>query len=162
MEICSKALKYGDDISTDLIIAGKYSKTLSAEELAMHAMEDLDPDFTQKVKTASVLVAGEYFGRGSSREAAPCALLEAGVSCVIAKSFARIFYRNAINVGLPILECDTDLISEGDTIQYTLGADHVLNETTGNRISVAPLPEIMVEIFKSGGLVQHFIKHGDF
>ncbi|MGI6703722.1 MAG: 3-isopropylmalate dehydratase [Clostridia bacterium] len=162
MEIKDKVIKYGNDINTDLIIAGKYTKTLSNEELAVHAMEDLDVHFTKKVKGASIVVAGSYFGCGSSREAAPVALRAAGVSCVFAKSFARIFFRNAVNVGLPIVECDTDRINDGDTLRYVLGSSEVINETTGESIPVNPLPEIMVKIFQTGGLVQYFRETGGY
>lgn len=162
MVIKDKVIKYGNDINTDLIIAGKYTKTLSNKDLAIHAMEDLDIDFTKKVKDASIVVAGSYFGCGSSREAAPVALRTAGVSCVLAKSFARIFFRNAVNVGLPTVECDTDLINEGDTVRYVLGDNKIINETTGKSIPVKPLPEIMVEIFQRGGLVPYFQETGGY
>ena len=116
----SKALVYGDSINTDLIIAGKYTKTLDFNDLAAHCMEDLDPDFGRRVEKGDVLVAGSNFGCGSSREQAPIALKYAGVGAVLAKSFARIFYRNAINVGLPVLICDTSSIREGDLVRIDM------------------------------------------
>ena len=116
MLLSAKAIVYGDDINTDLIIAGKYTKTLDIGALSSHCMEDLDPDFHQKCEGGAIVVAGKYFGCGSSREHAPIAIKESGVACVIAKSFARIFYRNAINIGLPIFECEaaSDGIAAGD------------------------------------------------
>ena len=157
-----RAIRYGNDISTDLIIAGKYTKTTNLNELAMHAMEDLDPCFQQKVQAGGILVAGEYFGCGSSREQAPVALREAQVRCVIAKSFARIFYRNAVNVGLPIIECDTDRISDNDELEYTFGDDMLKNMTTGEDITVRPLPEMMLRIFCAGGLTQYIKENRGF
>jgi len=162
MTIKDKVIRYGDDINTDVIIAGKYTKTFSIETLAQHAMEDLDRDFTTKIKQASIIVGGSYFGCGSSREAAPIALKAAGVSCIFAKTFARIFYRNAINIGLPIVECNTDNIHEGDVLVYELGSDTVVNETTGERLKTQPLPDIMLDIFKCGGLVEYFRQTGGY
>ena len=158
-----KCLKYGDDISTDLIIAGKYTKTLDLTTLALHAMEDLDPSFRQRMgEEGCILAAGDYFGCGSSREQAPVALKEAGVACVAAKSFSRIFYRNAVNIGLPIIECDTDAIADGDVLEYELGDSAVRNVTTGAVLPVAPMPDIMVEILHDGGIAGHFAKKGGF
>jgi len=158
----SKCLKYGNDISTDLIIPGKYTKTLVIQELADHAMEDLDANFKEKVAAGStIVVAGTYFGCGSSREQAPVALKAAGVELIAAKTFSRIFFRNAVNVGLPIVECDTDRISEGDELSYTVGSDVLKNLTTGEELSVIPLPPIMVEIMACGGITGYFKnKHG--
>lgn len=156
-------IKYGDDISTDLIIAGKYTKTLVIADLALHAMEDLDPQFHEKVDAGrKILVAGNYFGCGSSREQAPVALKASGIACVVAKSFSRIFYRNAVNIGLPILECDTTGIADGDELEYRLGDSQILNVTKGQKLSIAPLPEIMVEILNDGGIRGHFSKKGGF
>lgn len=156
-------LKYGDDISTDLIIAGKYTKTLDLAELARHAMEDLDPQFHKKLGTeGGILVAGNYFGCGSSREQAPVALKESGVACVVAKSFSRIFYRNAVNIGLPVVECDTDQIQDGDLLEYTLGGGSIRNLTSSQSLPVSPMPEIMVEILMDGGIEGHFAKKGGF
>lgn len=156
-------IKYGDDISTDLIIAGKYTKTLNLADLALHAMEDLDPAFHEKLdKGQRIIAAGKYFGCGSSREQAPVALKESGIVCVAAKSFSRIFYRNAVNIGLPIIECDTDQIKDGDLLEYDLGSDELKNLTSGKNLPVFPMPEIMVEILNNGGIEGHFIKKGGF
>lgn len=156
-------IKYGDDISTDLIIAGKYTKTLVIADLALHAMEDQDPKFHEKVDAGrKILVAGKYFGCGSSREQAPVALKASGIACVVAKSFSRIFYRNAVNIGLPIVECDTTDIEDGDELEYNLGDSQILNVTKGQTLAIAPLPEIMVEILNDGGIQGHFAKKGGF
>ena len=156
------ALKYGDDISTDLIIAGKYTKTLNLQDLVDHAMEDIDPDFLARVGDGAVLVAGKYFGCGSSREQAPVALKAAGIKVVLASSFARIFFRNAINIGLPIMECDTSTISDGDMIDFDIATGSVTNVTTGDVIQAKPLPDNMVEILSAGGVVEYLKEHGSF
>ena len=159
----SACIKYGNDISTDLIIAGKYTKTLVLSDLALHAMEDLDLDFHKKVESGRrIIVAGSYFGCGSSREQAPVALKESGIELIVAKSFSRIFYRNAVNIGLPIVECDTDEIEDGDVIEYVLGGNRLQNKTRGLSLPVAQLPEIMVEILNDGGILGHFAKKGTF
>lgn len=159
----SGCIKYGNDISTDLIIAGKYTKTLNLADLAMHCMEDLDPDYHQKLDSGrSIIVAGNYFGCGSSREQAPVALRESGVKLIVAKSYARIFYRNAVNVGIPIVECDTDRIDDGDVLEYNLGDKELINHTKNERYRVQPMPQIMVEIMLDGGIVPHFVKKGKF
>lgn len=159
----SKCIKYGNDISTDLIIAGKYTKTLNLQDLALHAMEDLDPDFHQKVdQGCEILVAGDYFGCGSSREQAPVALKEAGIRCIVAKSFSRIFYRNAVNIGLPIIECDTDEIHEGDELEYELGDGFLRDITAGKQYEVSPMPDIMISILQDGGIAGHFARKGGF
>lgn len=158
-----KCIKYGDDISTDLIIAGKYTKTLNLADLALHAMEDLDPFFHEKMdEKTGIIVAGNYFGCGSSREQAPVALKESGVACVVAKSFSRIFYRNAVNIGLPIIECDTSQIQDGDLLEYELGDEVLKDLTTGQDYAIASMPDIMVEILKDGGIAGHFKKKGGF
>jgi len=156
MKVLAKALKYGDDINTDLIIAGKYTKTINKKELALHAMEDIDPDFTDKAKEGVFVVAGSNFGCGSSREQAPTALKEAGVLCIAAKSFARIFYRNAINIGLTLVECDTSSIADGDVLEYEVGSETVKNVTTGKKTRIVALPEIMVDILLAGGVVNYY------
>ena len=160
----ANCIKYGDDISTDLIIAGKYTKTLNLGDLALHCMEDLDKDFHEKVDTEGrrILVAGKYFGCGSSREQAPVAIRESGIQLVAAKSFARIFYRNAVNIGVPIVECDTDRIDDGDELEYDLGAGFLKNITKNEQYPVAPMPQIMVEIMLDGGIAAHFRKKGGF
>lgn len=162
MNLKNKCIKYGNDISTDLIIAGKYTKTLNKNDLAIHAMEDIDADFTKKAQDGVFLVAGTYFGCGSSREQAPVALKEAGVVCVVAKTFSRIFYRNAVNIGLPIAECDTDRIKDGDELEYTLGGSKLINKTTGEILEISPLPKRMIDILMDGGVVEHLKKGGAF
>ena len=161
MNITGNAIVYGDDINTDLIIAGKYTKTLNTRDLVDHCMEDLDPQFHEKCAGGAIVVAGKYFGCGSSREQAPVALLESGVKCVAARSFSRIFYRSAINIGLPLVECDTSFIREGDTLEYALGGSVLHNKTTGEERSVSPLPEMMVKILAAGGMVRYIrANHG--
>ena len=162
MLLSAKAIVYGDDINTDLIIAGKYTKTLDIGALSSHCMEDLDPDFRQKCEGGAIVVAGKYFGCGSSREQAPTALKESGVQCVAAKSFSRIFYRSAINIGLPLIECDTSTIREGDTLEYELGGSELRNLTTGEAIPVKPLPALMQNILRCGGMVEVMKKYGGF
>lgn len=155
-----RVIKYGDDISTDLIIAGKYTKTLNRNDLVAHAMEDLDESFHEKLKTRKILVAGTYFGCGSSREQAPVALKEAGVSCIVAKSFSRIFYRNAINLGLPLAECDTDLIEDNDDLEYLPQEGVVIDYTKKIKLSVAKMPQIMIDILNSGGVIEYIKAQG--
>ncbi|MGV8082324.1 MAG: 3-isopropylmalate dehydratase small subunit [Coriobacteriia bacterium] len=164
MELRAKAFKFGDDVNTDYIISGKYKfKSADMEAMAVHAMEELDPDYYSKVKpNGGFLVAGTNFGMGSSREQAPLVLIHANTKAVLAKSFARIFYRNAINTGLPVVECDTDLIGERDELAVDLEAGVVRNLTTGTEIPFAPLPPVMAQLLADGGLVEHFKKHGGF
>ncbi|MDI6874862.1 MAG: 3-isopropylmalate dehydratase small subunit [Actinomycetota bacterium] len=151
------AWRYGRDIDTDVIIPARYLTATTAEELGAHCLEDLDPAFARKVKPGDILVAEENFGSGSSREHAPLAIKGCGVSCVIASSFARIFYRNAINVGLPILECPEAVAdtSTGDRLRVDLEAGTVENLTTGNRFQAQPFPDFMQEIISRGGLVEY-------
>lgn len=152
----SKALVYGDSINTDLIIAGKYTKTLDFNDLAAHCMEDLDPDFVRRVDKGDVLVAGSNFGCGSSREQAPIALKYAGVGAVLAKSFARIFYRNAINIGLPILECETAAngIDAGDEVEVNFDTGVITDVTKGESWQAAAFPPFIQNIIKAGGLLK--------
>lgn len=157
-----KAFKYGDAVNTDVIIPGKYTKTLDLTQLAAHVMEDLDPSFRDRVRPGDFVVAGANFGCGSSREQAPVALKAAGVCCVAATSFARIFYRNAINIGLPLIECNTSAISDGDILSFTLGDRELLNETTGRSVAVEPLPPVMVNILQSGGLAPFIRQHNGY
>lgn len=157
----SKALVYGDSINTDLVIAGKYTKTLDFNELASHCMEDLDPQFSQRIEKGDVLVVGSNFGCGSSREQAPVALKYAGVSAVLAKSFARIFYRNAINVGLPVMVCDTTGIGDNDTISIDMDRGEVTINNS-KKISCQALSPIMQSILSAGGLVEFLKEKGDF
>lgn len=154
-----KVIKYGDNVSTDAIIAGKYTKTLNFQDLADHAMEDLDPDFREKVRHRKVIVAGTYFGCGSSREQAPTALRVCGVECILAKEFARIFFRNAINVGMCVAQCDTTLIDDGDEITFSPGDKAVINHTKNISIPVARMPQIMVDILADGGVVNYLKNH---
>jgi methanogen homoaconitase small subunit len=150
--IRGKAWVYGEDVDTDVIIPGPYLRTKDIKELACHAMEGLDPDFANKVKTGDVIVAGKNFGCGSSREQAPLALREAGVACVVAKSFARIFYRNAINVGLPVMEADV-VCREGEVVEVDLSRGTV---TVGERTFLGTkLPDFLLAILQDGGLVAH-------
>ena len=155
MKFEGDVIKYGRDIDTDVIIAARYLNTSDAEELAKHCMQDLDPTFVQRVKPGDLMVAEENFGCGSSREHAPLCIKTAGVSCVIAKSFARIFYRNAINIGLPIMECPeaVDGISEGDRVSVDADAGVIVNETTGESFTAQPFPPFIKEIIEAGGLV---------
>ncbi|AEG15251.1 3-isopropylmalate dehydratase small subunit [Desulfofundulus kuznetsovii DSM 6115] len=163
MLLQGKAHKFGDDVNTDYIISGKYKfKTLDMRELAKHVMEDLDPDFYQKINAGDFIVAGRNFGCGSSREQAPLAIKYAGISAVLAKSFARIFFRNAINTGLPVVECDTDRIEPGDELMVDLSTGVITNKTKGLTIAAKPLPPVMIKILNDGGLVAHFRKYGGF
>jgi 3-isopropylmalate/(R)-2-methylmalate dehydratase small subunit len=158
-----KVFKFGNDISTDLIIAGKYAHLRSnLPELAKHAMEDANPDFAAKVQPGDFIVGGSNFGLGSSREHAPLVIKMAGVSAILAKSFARIFFRNAINQGVPVLVCDTDSISEGDLLEIDLAAGTVSNMTKQQTIIFAKIPPAMIGILNEGGLVPYINKYGDF
>lgn len=162
MRIEGKVIRYGDNVDTDVIIAGKYTKTLQMQELAEHAFEDLDPAFGEKARTASIIVAGRNFGCGSSREQAVLAIQYSGIRCVVADSFARIFYRNAINCGLVLIETDTSGITDGDVVSYEMGASVFRDETTGTETAVCPLPPIMRDILKEGGLTGYLKKHGGY
>ncbi|MDI6796109.1 MAG: 3-isopropylmalate dehydratase small subunit [Desulfatibacillaceae bacterium] len=148
--------RFGDDIDTDLIIAARYLNTSEPAELAKHCMEDADPNFVKKVQPGDVIVAGKNFGCGSSREHAPIAIKAAGVSCVIAKSFARIFYRNAFNMGLLILECpDADAIKEGAELVVDADKGVITDKALGKTYRVTAIPPFMQELLKSGGLMAH-------
>jgi len=147
--------KYPDNVDTDVIIPARYLNTPNAKELASHCMEDIDADFTKKVKDGDIMVGGWNFGCGSSREHAPLAIKTAGISCVIAKTFARIFYRNAINIGLPILECEaaSDGIQAGDEVEVNFDTGVITNITKGQTYQAEPFPEFIQEIIKAGGLM---------
>jgi 3-isopropylmalate/(R)-2-methylmalate dehydratase small subunit len=163
MKLVGKAWKFGDNISTDLIAPGRYYHLRSnLPELAKHVLEDADPEFANKMRRGDFVVGGRNFGLGSSREHAPLIIKLAGVSAVIAKTFARIFYRNAINVGLPAIECDTDGIAQGDELEVDLHSGRIVNRTQGAEIPFSPLPPVMTAILEDGGLVAHIAKHGDF
>ena len=157
MKYKGAAFKYGRDINTDDIIAAKYLVSWDKAELGRNCMETIDPDFIKRVKPGDFLVAGENFGCGSSREHAPMAIEGAGVSAVIAKSFARIFYRNAMNTGLPLLESEAavDGISAGDTIEVDTDTGTITNVTTGQTFAAKPYPPFMQELIKAGGLINY-------
>jgi len=158
----SRAHVYGDAIDTDRIIAGKYTKTLDLNDLASRVFEDLDAEFRTRFKAGDFVVAGEHFGCGSSREQAPLALKAVGVRAVIAKSFARIFYRNAINVGLPVLEIPTHIIQTNDELEVDLRTGVVNNLTQGVSYTCTPLPPVMLAILNAGGLVPFLRNGGSF
>lgn len=163
MHFQGKAHKFGSDINTDYIISGKYKfKTLNMTELASHILEDLDQDFSKKITPGDFIVAGSNFGCGSSREQAPLVVKYAGISAVLASSFARIFYRNAINTGLPVIECDTGKIDAGDVLEVDLSTGIIANKTKDIDILIKPLPPVMVKILNDGGLAAHFRKYGGF
>jgi 3-isopropylmalate/(R)-2-methylmalate dehydratase small subunit len=163
MVLSGKAHVFGDDVNTDYIISGKYKfKTLDMDELACHCMEDIDPDFKDKVQEGDFIVAGSNFGCGSSREQAPLVIKHSGVSAVLASSFARIFFRNCVNKGLPVAECDTSGIQAGDELEVDLGKGKVVNLTRGTEVDISPLPRVMMNILKEGGLTDYLKKHGGF
>jgi 3-isopropylmalate/(R)-2-methylmalate dehydratase small subunit len=156
MKYCGTAIKYGDNVDTDVIIPARYLNTSDNRELASHCMEDIDPSFVNRVKHGDIMVAGQNFGCGSSREHAPIAIKESGISIVIAASFARIFYRNAINIGLGIVECPeaANEISEGDIVEADMDNGIIFNKTTGKKYETAPFPEFIQKIIENGGLIQ--------
>jgi 3-isopropylmalate dehydratase small subunit len=157
-----RAHVYGDNIDTDRIIPGKYTKTLDLSDLAAHVLEDVDPEFSQRVRPGDILVAGDNFGAGSSREQAPLAIKTAGVSVVVANSFARIFYRNAINIGLPVVEVGQHQIKDGHEVEVDLDRGLVVDRTVGERYRATKMPEVMVQILNAGGLVNYLRQHGDY
>jgi 3-isopropylmalate/(R)-2-methylmalate dehydratase small subunit len=161
MEIKGSAIKLGDNINTDFIISGRYKFHISdIKELAKHIMEDIDPGFAAKIVPGkSVLVAGKNFGMGSSREQAPLVIKAAGITAVIAKSFARIFFRNAFNIGLPLIETDTDAIAEGDSLSIDLDKGAVRDITKNSDLKAAPLPNFMQELLREGGIVNYYKKY---
>lgn len=161
--IRGKAHKFGDNVSTDLIIPGKYAHLRSnLPELAKHVMEDADPNFVNKIKPGDFIVAGKNFGLGSSREHAALVIKIAGISAILAKSVARIFFRNAINQGLPVLICDTDVINNGDELEIDLAAGTITNLTSNIKLTFGRMPEIMLNIMREGGLIPYINKYGDF
>jgi 3-isopropylmalate/(R)-2-methylmalate dehydratase small subunit len=153
--INGSAWVYGDNVDTDVIIPARYLTTSVPEQLAPHCMEDIDVTFASSVHAGDIMVAGNNFGCGSSREHAPIAIKASGVSCVIAGSFARIFFRNAINIGLPILECPEVEASKGDKIEVDLSTGRIENKTTGKSYSSRPIPEFLQSLFSVGGLVPY-------
>ncbi|MEG0072770.1 MAG: 3-isopropylmalate dehydratase small subunit [Raoultibacter sp.] len=155
MEFRGKAHRYGRDVDTDVIIPARYLTMSDDDELAKHCLEDLDSDFVNKVASGDILVAEENFGCGSSREHAPICIKAVGISCVVAKSFARIFYRNAINIGLPIMECPeaVDAIKSGDLLGIDADTGEIINETTGLTFQAQPFPPFVKDIIEQGGLI---------
>jgi len=162
MEVRGFAHKYGDNVDTDVIIPARYLNVADHKELASHCMADIDPDFPKNVKKNDIMAAGNNFGCGSSREHAPIAIKESGISCVIAKSFARIFYRNAINIGLPILECEEagDKIDTGDDISVNFDTGVIANLTKNESYQAGPFPDFIMEIINAGGLLNSIKKGG--
>ena len=158
-----RAFKFGDNISTDDIAPGRWFHLRSnLSELTKHVLEDISQDFASKVKPGDFIVGGNNFGLGSSREHAPLVIKMAGVSAVLAKSVARIFFRNAINLGLPVLICDTDVISDRDELEVDFKAGIIRNITTGHQLNFGSIPEVMLRILDEGGLLPYIQKYGDF
>lgn len=160
MSVTGKIWKFGGNVDTDLIIPARYLNTSDPKELAKHVMEDADPEFSKKVKPGDIIVAGENFGCGSSREHAPIAIKAAGVTCVIAPFFARIFYRNAFNMGLPILECEgaANEASTGDELTVDFSTGVIKNQTKGKTYQASPIPPFMQELIAAGGLMNYTVK----
>ena len=157
MKVEGKVFKFGNDVDTDVIIPARYLNTTSETELASHCMEDIDPDFVKKVKAGDIIVAGDNFGCGSSREHAPIAIRACGVSCVIAASFARIFYRNSINIGFPILECPeaAQAIQNGDEVSVDFATGVIRDDTTGQTFQAAAFPPFIQRIIEHNGLLPY-------
>lgn len=155
MKAHGKVHKYGDNVDTDVIIPARHLNTSDHKELANHCMEDIDTEFVKKVKRGDIMVGGENFGCGSSREHAPIAIKASGIDCVIAKTFARIFYRNAINIGLPILECPeaSEKIQDGDEVSIDFDSGVITNETKGETYQALPFPDFIKDIMAKGGLI---------
>lgn len=163
MNAKGRVFKYGDNVDTDVIIPARYLNIADPKELATHAMEDIDADFVKKMQPGDIVVATRNFGCGSSREHAPLVLRENGVSCVIAASFARIFYRNAINIGLPILECEAaaNAITDGDIVSVDFDTGVITNETKGETYQAAAFPPFIQSIIKAGGLLKSLKERGE-
>ncbi|MBL7151650.1 MAG: 3-isopropylmalate dehydratase small subunit [Candidatus Omnitrophica bacterium] len=161
MKISGRAIKLGDNINTDFIISGRYKFSITdIKQLSRHIMEDIDPDFPKKITPGkTIIVAGRNFGMGSSREQAPLVIKEAGITAVIAKQFARIFYRNGFNIGLPLIELDSDKISEGDNLSIDLDKGIVRNLTKKTQAKFKPFSKFMRELLKNNGIVNYFRKH---
>ena len=157
MKIKGAAIKYGNNVDTDVILPGKYLILVDPNELAKHALESLDPTFPEKAKKGVILVGGKNFGCGSSREQAPLALKYAGVKCVLAESFARIFFRNAINIGLPVIECKriSNAVETGDELAVDFEAGKIENVSKGKKFQVDKLPPFIIEILVDGGLIEN-------
>jgi len=164
MKLKGKAVKLGSNINTDFIISGRYKFSITnIKELTKHIMEDIDPKFPKKIKPGeAILVAGKNFGMGSSREQAPLVIKESGIIAVAAQSFARIFYRNSFNIGLPLIEVNTTKIKEGDTLEIDLSKGTLKDISRHLELPIEPLPRIMQELLKAGGAVSYYKKHGKF
>lgn len=159
----ARRLKVQDNVNTDYVISGRYKfKIQDPKELARHIFEDIDPDFAGRVKPGDILVAGENFGCGSSREQAPQALKSSGFYAVVAKSFARIFYRNAFNIGLLLVECNTDFIDDGDELELDIDKAKLGSKSKGLVLDTKPIPPVMKRLLEDGGVVGHFRKYGGF
>jgi 3-isopropylmalate/(R)-2-methylmalate dehydratase small subunit len=154
VKILGNVWKYGDDVNTDYIIPGRYMELTDPEEMASHVFEEYDPEFREKVQRGDIVVGGFNFGCGSSREHAPLALRHSGIECILAKSFARIFYRNSINIGLPALECPTinQAVKTGEKLEVDLSKGRILNLSNGKKLNFNPLPDFMMEVLNAGGL----------
>jgi len=163
MRIEGKSIKLGNDINTDFIISGRYKFAITdIKELSKHIMEDIDPGFSAKISPGeSIIVAGSNFGMGSSREQAPLVIKGAGIAAVLAKSFARIFFRNGFNIGLPLIETDTDKIEENDALEIDLDKGVVKNVTKNIELKIKPLPQFMQELLKEGGIINYYKKYGE-
>ena len=157
MKAEGRVFRYGDNVDTDVIIPARYLNTSDKKELASHCMEDIDSSFVKNVHSGDIIVAGKNFGCGSSREHAPIAIKESGISCVIASTFARIFFRNSINIGLPILECDeaSQEIKAGDKVAVDFSTGIIFDETTGKEYKAEPFPPFMQSLIEAGGLVPY-------
>ncbi len=162
MKVTGRVFKYGNDVDTDVIIPARYLNTTSEAELASHCMEDIDSSFVKEVRAGDIIVAEDNFGCGSSREHAPIAIKASGISIVIANSFARIFYRNSINIGLPILECPEAVadIKKGDEVSVDLSEGTITNLTSGKTFKAEPFPEFIQQIIADGGLLKNLAKRG--
>jgi 3-isopropylmalate/(R)-2-methylmalate dehydratase small subunit len=157
-----RTFRFGNDVDTDAIIPARYLNTSDPNELKKHCMEDADPEFSKKVRSGDIIVAGKNFGCGSSREHAPIAIKASGVSCVIASSFARIFFRNSFNMGLPIFESEeaSGAIAEGNTVEVDADTGLIKDLTTGKQFQARPIPEFMQQLIQDGGLIEHIRKRG--
>ena len=153
---------YGDNIDTDRIIPGKYTKTLDIDMLADHVLEDVDPSFSSRIQSGDILVAGDNFGAGSSREQAPIAIKASGIAVVVSGYFARLFYRNAINIGLPVVEIGSHAIQMGHSVEVDLDNGFVTDQTTGETYKATRMPDVMIHILNSGGLVNYLRDRGDY
>lgn len=162
MKVQGNVIKYGDNVDTDVIIPARYLNTIDPAELASHCMEDLDASFVKRVRKGDIMVAGKNFGCGSSREHAPIAIKASGISCIIAETFARIFYRNAINIGLPIIECPQAAaeINEGDVVEVDFDTGTITNKTKDKSFKGVPFPEFMQEIIAADGLIGYIMRQG--